>query len=164
MLDGYGAELARRAAKRLISRQLPWRWTDDTAMAISIVELLERDGTIDPDVLAHAFARRFEQDPNRGYGAGAHNLFLSPDGLYYYVTNRVAGSITALDAATLAPVNTYQAPGAPDCISFSPDGRQVWFTQRVANRVGVLDVETGALLTEIRVGRSPHGILFHAMG
>lgn len=97
-------------------------------------------------------------------GAGAHNLFLSPDGLYYYVTNRVAGSITALDAATLAPVNTYQAPGAPDCISFSPDGRQVWFTQRVANRVGVLDVETGALLTEIRVGRSPHGILFHPTG
>jgi ADP-ribosylglycohydrolase len=74
MLDGFGAELARRAAKRLISRKLPWRWTDDTAMAISIVELLERDGTIDTDTLARAFVRRFEQEPDRGYGAGAYGL------------------------------------------------------------------------------------------
>jgi ADP-ribosylglycohydrolase len=74
MLDGYGPELARRAAKRLISPKLPWRWTDDTAMAISIVELLERDGTIDADALARAFVRRFEQEPDRGYGAGAYGL------------------------------------------------------------------------------------------
>lgn len=74
MLDGYGAELARRAAKRLISPKRPWRWTDDTAMAISIVELLELHGTIDPDVLAASFVRRFQQEPNRGYGAGAYGL------------------------------------------------------------------------------------------
>jgi hypothetical protein len=74
MLDGYGADFARRAALRLISRKLPWRWTDDTAMALSIVELLERDGTIHADVLARAFVRRFEQEPDRGYGAGAYGL------------------------------------------------------------------------------------------
>jgi ADP-ribosylglycohydrolase len=74
MLDGYGAELSRRAAKRLISMQRPWRWTDDTAMAISIVELLAQHGTIDPDALARAFVKRFEQEPDRGYGAGAHGL------------------------------------------------------------------------------------------
>lgn len=97
-------------------------------------------------------------------GAGAHNLFLSPDRLFFYVTNRVAGTITALDAETLTPLQHFRAPGAPDCLDFSPDGRQLWFTQRVGNRVGVIDVETGALLAQIRVGRSPHGILFHAMG
>ena len=74
MLDGYGAELARRAAKRLISTRRPWRWTDDTAMAISIVEVLERLGTIDVDALAEAFARRFAHEPGRGYGAGTYGL------------------------------------------------------------------------------------------
>jgi ADP-ribosylglycohydrolase len=74
MLDGYGPELARRAAKRLISMKRPWRWTDDTAMAISIVELLELRGTIDVDALAEAFVHSFEREPNRGYGAGAYGL------------------------------------------------------------------------------------------
>src|SRR5262245_34757682 len=74
MLDGYGAELAARAAKRLISMRRPWPWTDDTAMAISIVEVLERTGAIDPDALAAAFAERFQREPNRGYGAGAFAL------------------------------------------------------------------------------------------
>ena len=74
MLDGYGAELARRAAKRLISMQRPWRWTDDTAMAISIVEVLASHGAIDPDALAQAFVHRFEREPDRGYGAGAFAL------------------------------------------------------------------------------------------
>jgi ADP-ribosylglycohydrolase len=74
MLDGFGGELGRMAAKRLISPKRPWRWTDDTAMAISIVELLEQHGTIDPDVLAASFARRFQRDRNRGYGAGAYRL------------------------------------------------------------------------------------------
>ena len=74
MLDAYGAELARRAAKRLISMKRPWRWTDDTAMAISVVESLQERGTIDPDELASAFARRFDREPDRGYGAGADKL------------------------------------------------------------------------------------------
>ncbi len=96
-------------------------------------------------------------------GAGAHNVFPSPDGLFHYVTNRVANTITALDAATLAAVRSFRAPGAPDCLDFSADGRQLWFTQRVANRVGVIDVEMGAVIANIGVGRSPHGILFHAL-
>jgi YVTN family beta-propeller protein len=96
-------------------------------------------------------------------GAGAHNIFPSPDGLFHYVTNRVANTITALDAETLAPLRTLRAPGAPDCLDFSGDGKQLWFTQRVANRVGVMDIETGAVVANIGVGRSPHGILFHAV-
>jgi YVTN family beta-propeller protein len=96
-------------------------------------------------------------------GAGAHNVFPSPDGLFFYVSNRVANTITALDAPTLSAVRTLRAPGAPDCLDFSADGRQMWFTQRVANRVGVIDIETGAVLANIPVGRSPHGILFHAL-
>ena len=71
---GEPQEVARRVAKRLISTKLPWRWTDDTAMALSIVEVLVRHGTIDTDALAEAFARRWAQEPSRGYGQGAFNL------------------------------------------------------------------------------------------
>ncbi|MGH2719216.1 MAG: ADP-ribosylglycohydrolase family protein [Actinomycetota bacterium] len=46
--------------------QPPWRWTDDTNMALSIVEILAEFGEIRQDELARNFARRF--DPSRGYG------------------------------------------------------------------------------------------------
>jgi ADP-ribosylglycohydrolase len=51
-----------------------WRWTDDTHMALSIVEILKTYSHIDQDALARAFARRYQQDPYRGYGAGAARL------------------------------------------------------------------------------------------
>lgn len=50
----------------------PWEYTDDTEMAISIVETLERYGEIDQDQLAHRFAKRY--DPWRGYGPAMHGL------------------------------------------------------------------------------------------
>lgn len=71
---GPPQEVVRRAAKRLISTRRPWRWTDDTAMALSIVEVLGRCETIDPDALAAAFARRWAREPGRGYGQGAFDL------------------------------------------------------------------------------------------
>lgn len=51
-----------------------WRWTDDTHMALSIVEVLKTYGHIDQDALAHAFARRYCEEPYRGYGGGAARL------------------------------------------------------------------------------------------
>lgn len=42
---GPPQEVGRRVAKRLISTRRPWRWTDDTAMALSIVEVLGRHKT-----------------------------------------------------------------------------------------------------------------------
>jgi ADP-ribosylglycohydrolase len=57
--------------------QLPnrlWRWTDDTHMALSIVEILKTYGTIEQDALAKAFARRYQQEPFRGYAGGAARL------------------------------------------------------------------------------------------
>ena len=50
----------------------PWRYTDDTEMALSIVEELEERGGVDADALAVRFARRM--DPSRGYGAGVFEI------------------------------------------------------------------------------------------
>lgn len=51
-----------------------WMWTDDTAMAISIVETLAACGGIEPEHLARAFAERYTREPARGYGGGAHTI------------------------------------------------------------------------------------------
>lgn len=50
----------------------PWRWTDDAQMAISIVDVLEKYGEINQDVLALQFGERYE--PGRGYGPAMHDL------------------------------------------------------------------------------------------
>ena len=50
----------------------PWKWTDDTHMALSIVEILKIHHRIEQDALAKAFARRYQKDPARGYAGGAH--------------------------------------------------------------------------------------------
>jgi len=66
------------AARRIEARALPtgpWRYTDDTEMAISIVEVLVKRGELDPDMLADRFAQRF--NPTRGYGGGAQKLLRS---------------------------------------------------------------------------------------
>ncbi|BEL05337.1 ADP-ribosylglycohydrolase family protein [Actinoplanes sichuanensis] len=52
----------------------PWPWTDDTAMALSIMQTLLRYGHIDQDALATAFAQSYEQDPNRSYGPSMHRV------------------------------------------------------------------------------------------
>lgn len=49
-----------------------WRYTDDTQMALTVVETLRRSGSIDQDWLAGSFAAHYE--PRRGYGANMHRL------------------------------------------------------------------------------------------
>lgn len=87
---------------------------------------------------------------------GAHNIFLTPDRKALYVTNRVAGSLSVLDAGTLKVERRIPMPGGPDDLCFAPDGK-LWIALRFASHVGVFDPVTGAT-DHISVGRSPHGI------
>jgi YVTN family beta-propeller protein len=89
-------------------------------------------------------------------GKGAHNLFLSPDNRILWVNNRVGGTTSALDAATLKLEHTFNIPGGPDDIAFAPDG-SLWITRRFAEKVAILHPETGDFET-VDVGRSPHGL------
>jgi ADP-ribosylglycohydrolase len=50
----------------------PWPYTDDTQMALSIVETLKQHGAIDQQYLAHSFGRHY--DISRGYGPAMHQL------------------------------------------------------------------------------------------
>lgn len=62
----------------LTRREMPqaekgsWNYTDDTQMALSIVETLRRYGAIDQDYLAESFASHYE--PARGYGPNMHDF------------------------------------------------------------------------------------------
>lgn len=75
--DAFGELFFRLSIHRTSPSDLPpgpWQWTDDTHEALSIVEVLAAHGRIEQDALARALARRFAEDPYRGYGGGAQQL------------------------------------------------------------------------------------------
>jgi ADP-ribosylglycohydrolase len=95
----------------------PWQWTDDTAMAISIVENLETCGGIDMDSLATAFGARYALEPQRGYGGGAHQILsLISRGTSWHEASRAPfaeGSYGNGGAMRAAPIGAYFS-GEPD--------------------------------------------------
>lgn len=65
------------AVARIEARVLPdgpWGYTDDTVMAMSIVDVLTSYGRIDQAALAALFSRRYRDDPARGYGGNMHDV------------------------------------------------------------------------------------------
>ncbi|MFD7445358.1 ADP-ribosylglycohydrolase family protein [Streptomyces sp. NPDC059909] len=68
----------RQAYDEIRARRTPqepeWHWTDDTAMALALLRVLEEHGAVDQDRLATCFALTYDADPARGYGHGMHML------------------------------------------------------------------------------------------
>lgn len=99
------------------NRRLPfgrWQYTDDTEMAISIVDVLSQHGQIEQDALAKCFADRFTTDSYRGYGAGARRLLMEiSDGADWRVASREmfggSGSFGNGGAMRVAPLGAYFA-------------------------------------------------------
>lgn len=93
-------------------------------------------------------------------GAGAHGIYPSRDASAFYVSNRMAGSISVLNATTLRVTKTWHLPGggSPDMGGVSVDGTQLWLSGRYNSVVYVIDTRTGHLLHRIPVGRGPHGL------
>ncbi len=92
----------------------PWPYTDDTAMAISIVEALQHSGAIDQDWLATAFTEAYVRDPSRGYGPAMHSLFrrIHAGESWRELTHRlfsVQGSFGSGAAMRVAPLGAYFA-------------------------------------------------------
>ncbi|PWU19046.1 MAG: crystallin J1 [Verrucomicrobia bacterium] len=92
----------------------PWFHTDDTEMAISIVAVLKSQGHIDQDALSRRFSRRFERDPERGYGKMTRiQLRDNLAGVPWQVTSANAfggrGSMGNGGAMRVAPLGAYFA-------------------------------------------------------
>ena len=95
-------------------------------------------------------------------GLGAHNLFPRGDGRHVLVSNRVSNSISVVDWKARKVVDTYPVKGGPDCLEIIPGSNELWVTARWAQKVVVIDMTTKAVKASIPVGRSPHGIYYHA--
>lgn len=91
-------------------------------------------------------------------GAGAHAFRALGDQRHVLVSNRVADTISKIDLRTLEVVDSYPAPGGPDCIDVSRDGRQILVTSRWARKLTVIDMASHKVVRQVPVGRSPHGV------
>jgi ADP-ribosylglycohydrolase len=92
----------------------PWWHTDDTEMALSIVEVLRLLGSIHQETLARQFAWRYELEPDRGYGSGARlQLRMLVEGADWRTTSREAfggqGSLGNGSAMRVAPIGAWYA-------------------------------------------------------
>ena len=71
----FGApELVQPGVGQRVVPRARWAYTDDTEMALAVVQVLEDHGQVDPDALAGLFAKRYRRDKNRGYGGTAHDI------------------------------------------------------------------------------------------
>jgi YVTN family beta-propeller protein len=98
-------------------------------------------------------------------GAGAHAFRAAGDKRHVYLSNRVANTISKIDLVTLQVVDTYNAPGGPDCMEVIQGGRLLLATSRWAKRLTIIDTETKQVIKQVKVGKSPHGVwtLDHAV-
>jgi ADP-ribosylglycohydrolase len=72
--DAFGGRFNYRTE---VGRHLPpspWYYSDDTVMALSVAEVLDRHGRVERDDLAGLFARRYLADPYRGYGLSVRRV------------------------------------------------------------------------------------------
>jgi diguanylate cyclase (GGDEF)-like protein len=112
--DGFGQILYAPEATNSIQKRLlppgPWFWTDDTHMAISVVEELKVRGWIDQDYLARRMSWRFMTDLRRGYGIGTRQTLerISNGEYFRNVANLVpGGSFGSAGAARAVPLGGF---------------------------------------------------------
>jgi ADP-ribosylglycohydrolase len=72
--DAFGGRFFAPPGRDRVTPPPVWRYSDDTEMALSIVEILERHGRVDQEQLAGSFARRYQADPHRGYGLSVRRV------------------------------------------------------------------------------------------
>ena len=124
----------------------PWTFTDDTVMAVSIVECLATFGRIDQDALARAFARRYAAEPDRGYGAGAATLLeaLASGGDWRQLAPKLfdgQGSMGNGSAMRVGPVGAYFADDLDRVVEQARLSAQVTHTHP--------DAQAGAIATAL---------------
>lgn len=152
----------------------PWRFTDDTEMALAITEVLDRHGRIDQDALARAFGRRYAADPDRGYGGTAHRILRSIGrGLPWRGVSAAVfdgmGSMGNGGAMRVAPVGAYfaddfervalEARRSAEVTHMHPDGQAGAIAVAIATACAfqMSDAPHGETLLETTLRFTPDG-------
>ncbi len=158
--DAYGQSLVMEAFRMPVGEGPgSWPWTDGTHTALSVVEALLERGTLDPDALSMAFARRYGLEPHRGYAVGAVAVF---EGLRAGEPwSRIApslfggqGSFGSGAAQRAAPVGAFYA-GDPPRAALEVDRSSVVTHSHLEGRVGAVAVAVTAAM--LAAGDPPRG-------
>lgn len=91
-------------------------------------------------------------------GAGAHAFRAAGDKRHVFLSNRVANTISKIDFQAQQVVDSYPAPGGPDCMDLSSDGKLIYVASRWARKLTVIDTTTRKVVRTVKVGHSPHGV------
>ena len=149
--DAYGQSLVMRAFRMSVGDGPgSWPWTDGTHTALSVVEALLAKGTIDPDPLSVALARRYGQEPHRGYAVGAVAVLeglLAGEHWSHVAPSLVGGDGSYGSGAAMraAPVGAFFA-GDPPRAAMEIDRSSVVTHSHLEGRVGAVAVAVTAAM------------------
>lgn len=116
----------------------PWSYTDDTEMALGIVQVLQEHGRVEQDQLAKVFGARYRENPYRGYGGTAHDILqaIHEGSPWRRVSSQVfegTGSMGNGGAMRVAPLGAYfaddltrvvsEARASAEVTHFHPEGQ-----------------------------------------
>ncbi len=160
--DAFGQQFFNPRHAPLIGlRQIPdphphWCYTDDTVMAIAVVQTLIAHGRIDQDDLARRFATAYVAEPDRGYGSGAQRLLIDiADGADWrdvsFALFGGQGSMGNGAAMRAAPIGAYFADDLASVIEQADLSAEVTHAHP-EGRTGAIAVALAAALA-IRVQR-----------
>jgi len=91
-------------------------------------------------------------------GEGAHAFRAKGDGRHWFVSNRVANTISLIDTQTSTVVSELPGPSGPDCMEVLAGGKTLLVSSRWARKLTFIDIEQRKVLRQVNVGRSPHGV------
>lgn len=120
-----------------------------------LVGLTGGDGVEIYDVAGGKEARFVRKLPT---GLGAHSFRAWGDGRHVLVSNRVANTISKIDYQKMEVVDRFPGPSGPDDMDISADGKTILLASRWARKLTVIDTATRAVVRQISVGKSPHGV------
>jgi ADP-ribosylglycohydrolase len=137
----------------------PWEYTDDTQMALSVVETLKHHGAIDQSYLATSFGRHY--DVSRGYGPAMHRLLPRIRSGQHW--SQIAptlfggqGSFGNGSAMRVAPVGAYFADDLDAAAEHAAKSAEVTHAHREAT-AGAIAVAVAAVWAwRLRDGTTPH--------
>lgn len=137
----FSASLSLEERLQQMSSQL-LKYSDDTEMALGIAEVLNLYHNIDQDILAQVFARRFQAQPERGYGPMAYwILYQINQGMNWHKAASTVYSGTGSKgngaAMRVAPIGAYFYDDLAQVVKQSQASAQVTHTH--------LDGQAGAI-------------------
>ena len=83
------------------------------------------------------------------------SVAVSPDGKTLYVSDRTAGCVTVLDAASGKKIRDVAVGGEPNGLCLSADGKTLYVARRKANSIALIDTAKATVTGHIPVGPWP---------